>query len=225
MSKNVYDTHPYSKNNKGVAVIIETRDIPHLSWVIDNIIHHTGWEVILFHGENRVSSNCTKVKLPYDMNVNRYNDLLKSVGFWESFEHENILIFQHDSFMLRSGIDEYLDFDYVGAPWYWANDPSFKDPRYKDLSIFRNGGNGGFSIRKKSVMLDIINKYYDDPNEEDKYLNEDMFFSKYIHNYKYSNLQKSKEFCVETMFHENPIAIHAIDRYLTDNEIKKILNI
>jgi hypothetical protein len=222
ISKNSYNSD-FTKSENKVAIIIETRDIPHLKWVIENIRHHTGWEVMLFHYDNNVKNiDCTKVRLPHEMDHSKYNSLLKDVIFWESFEQEHILIFQSDSFMLRGGIDDYLEYDYVGAPWNWANDPSFKDPRYKDLFIFKNGGNGGFSLRKKSVMLDILYEYYTDPNSQDSYINEDMFFSKYIKNYP--SLEKCKEFCSETMFYENPMAVHAIDKYMTEEQINKILN-
>ena len=56
-------------------------------------------------------------------------------------------------------IEDFLKYDYVGAPWIHL--PNM------------NGGNGGFSLRKKSKMLEIIskNKY----NNE----NEDVYFSKF----------------------------------------------
>ncbi|CAG7581312.1 MAG: hypothetical protein SLAVMIC_00780 [uncultured marine phage] len=222
ISENKYEDSESNNYKDRIAVIIETRDVPHLKWVIENIKHHTGWEVMLFYYGNNVKDiKCLKVELPYKMDHQKYNDLLKDVSFWESFDQEYILIFQSDSFMLRDGLDEYLDYDYVGAPWNWANDPNFKDPRYKDLSIFKNGGNGGFSLRKKSSMLNIISKKYGEPSAEDKYVNEDMFFAKYIK--EYPSLDKCKEFCVETMYSENPLAVHAIDRYLSNEQIEKIL--
>lgn len=221
ISNNSYDLSGIKYPSDKLAIIVETRDVPHLGWVIDNIKYHTGWEVVLFHYDNDSDYNCLKVKLPYKIDHLKYNNLLKDISFWESFDQEHILIFQSDSFMLRSGIDEYLDYDYVGAPWSWANDPNFKDPRYKDLSIFGNGGNGGFSLRKKSVMINILSKYYSDPTPEDKYINEDMFFSKYIRSYP--TLNDCKNFCVETMFSENPLAVHAFEKYMSGDQIKNIL--
>lgn len=226
--KDYIDNNLYNLDNNintpkdRVAIIIETREIPHLKWVINNIKYYTGWDVILFNNKNLVDCDCEIVNLNYDMDHVKYNNLLKDVSFWNSFDQEHILIFQSDSFMLKSGIDDYLNYDYVGAPWNWANDPSFKDRRYKDLSIFRNGGNGGFSLRKKSVMIDILMDKYKNPSSEDKYINEDMFFSKYVKNYP--SLEDMRKFCVETMFCDDPIAVHAFDRYLNDDQIKRILS-
>lgn len=217
-----YDTNIIDYPTDKVAVIIEDREISHLKWVIENVKYHTGWDVILYHGNNDVENiDCIKIKLNIDIDLNGYNELLKNIDFWKSFNQEHILVFQSDSFMLRSGIEDYLMYDYVGAPWNWSIDPNFRDHRYKDLSIFKNGGNGGFSLRRKSAMIDILEKYYNDPSEEDSYLNEDMFFSKYIRNFP--TLSKRMNFCVETIFFEDPIAIHGINKYLIDDQIIKIL--
>lgn len=51
------------------------------------------------------------------------------------------LIVQYDSWVLDAGLwrDEWLEYDYIGAPWPW----------YKDDRMV---GNGGFSLRSKRLM-------------------------------------------------------------------------
>ena len=59
---------------------------------------------------------------------------------------EKILIYQEDSILFRSNIDMFLHYDYIGAPF----------PKYQNDTP--NGvGNGGFSLRSKSIMIKILN--------------------------------------------------------------------
>jgi hypothetical protein len=55
------------------------------------------------------------------------------------------LIFQLDTLLseqYKNNIYNFLDYDYVGAPWAFNH----------------KVGNGGLSLRKKSKMLEILNK-------------------------------------------------------------------
>lgn len=215
IDKHKYNIGEYDYPSDKVAVIVETRKLPHLRWVINNIQHHTGWRVIFYCSEeSKLYIPNVELRVIDDLD---YNSLLKSIEFWESFEEEHILIFQSDSFMLESNIDFFLQFDYIGAPWNWSYDPNFKDPRYPDLSIFKNGGNGGFSLRKKSKMIEILSKI-----DTSTYINEDMLIAPHL---DYIDIDIKKKFCVETIFFSQPLAIHAIHKYMSDSQIKQILNI
>jgi len=61
---------------------------------------------------------------------------------------DHVLIFQYDGFILNPSAwtDEFLRYDYVGAPWHGPGSPQV-------------GGNGGFSLRSKR-LLDLIGKNY-----------------------------------------------------------------
>lgn len=217
--KNNYEIGNYNYPDDKVAVIVETRKMPNLKWTINNIQHHTGWRIIFYCSEESKIEGIPNVEIRVidSMDFDKYNSMMKSVDFWSSFDEEHILIFQSDSFMLRSGIEEFLEYDYVGAPWNWAYDPNFKDPRYPDLSIFRSGGNGGFSLRKRSKMIEILSSI--DINEHQ---NEDMLISPYLDDI---GLDIKKKFCVETIFYEQPLAIHAIQKHMTSEQILKILEL
>jgi hypothetical protein len=77
-----------------------------------------------------------------------YNNLLKNINLYEIIPTENFLIFQTDTLInpkYKDLIYEFINYDYVGAPWIINNQV----------------GNGGLSLRKKSKMIDIIkNKKY-----------------------------------------------------------------
>jgi hypothetical protein len=66
---------------------------------------------------------------------------------WKYVDTEYALVFQYDGFILNSEAwnEEFLKYDYVGAPWYHMG----------DLHV----GNGGFSLRSKK-LLDFIGKNY-----------------------------------------------------------------
>ena len=95
-----------------------------------------------------------------------------------------------DSILLRHGIDEFLEYDYVGAPW--------TKPKEGNLV-----GNGGLSLRNKHTMLEICEKYIEyDP------MWEDIFFTKYVDNTKLPDLETAMKFSVEDVFYPTPFGIH-----------------
>jgi hypothetical protein len=100
------------------------------------------------------------------------------------------LVFQTDSIIISRYahlINSFLRYDYVGAPWI----------RNKQV------GNGGFSLRRKSKMLEIIEKV---PYSNGK--NEDEYFSlSPIPMYK-PTFDEAKLFSVETVFNEVSFGCH-----------------
>ena len=80
-------------------------------------------------------------------NQNEYNDLLLTKNFWNNFIGEKLLLYQEDSCIFNDNIEQFLIYDYIGAPWpLHQNDNS------------KNVGNGGFSLRSKSKMIEVLNK-------------------------------------------------------------------
>ena len=209
-----YDVSNYNpiSNNK-IAIIVETRKLDYLDWVVDTIKHFIGWEIRFFcsHMNKDMVSGVQKSIIPNKID---YSSIMKDSSFWSDIDQEHILVFQHDSFVLREGIDEFLQYDYIGAPWDWSYNNSI-DRRYKNLKDFRNGGNGGFSLRKKSAMLELSSGSFPD------YEYEDMYFSNALKND--IPLEIKQKFAVESIFYENPLGVHKIDKYLSDEQIKKIL--
>lgn len=60
---------------------------------------------------------------------------------WPFVETDHLLVVQWDGFVANPSVwrDEFLDYDYIGAPWAWAPD------RF-------NVGNGGFSLRSRKLL-------------------------------------------------------------------------
>ncbi len=208
------------------AVIIEPRKHPALEFVLDNFNKNLSneWKIILFHGNNNIeycndilrkinSSRIFLNNLNVDnLSISDYNKLLTNIDFYKNIPTEIFLIFQTDTMICskyKNLINNYFNYDYVGAPWKldidWVTDKNNK----KNFI-----GNGGLSIRKKSKMLEIINncKY-------DGVINEDFYFSQGCNN----NVNKPEydealKFSIETVYNKESFGIHKAWEYLEEYE-------
>lgn len=68
---------------------------------------------------------------------------------YKHIETEFVLIVQADGYIIHGSKwdDEYLKYDYIGAPWNISND-SYIDPFGKHQRV----GNGGFSLRSRKLL-------------------------------------------------------------------------
>ena len=91
-----------------------------------------------------------------------YKRLVLSRDFYESFaDYEYILIYHLDALAFSDQLLEWCDagFDYIGAPW--LNSPDDPDQGFRDV------GNGGFSLRRVSSCLRVMDspRYRVHPDE------------------------------------------------------------
>jgi hypothetical protein len=149
------------------TVLIEFRILPNLEFVLRNTIlklpHSWAHTIVcgsynysvLFKIAREISPNIRVIQLPHkNLQVDEYSTLLTTSSFWEMFHGEKLLIYQEDSCVFKSytsnshpDMKKFLQYDYVGAPW---------PKHYKVTRV--NSGNGGFSLRTKSVMIQILEK-------------------------------------------------------------------
>jgi hypothetical protein len=101
-----------------------------------------------------------------------------------------ILNFQIDSLLLRENIEEFLDYEFIGAPWSKPKEGKFV-------------GNGGLSIRKKTKTIEYLKKY---ENEEGVW--EDIFFVKHLEDYQLPDILTAMKFSVEDIFYPYPVGVH-----------------
>lgn len=175
------------------ALIIENRfDVSkimsdHKKFLPDN------WEVM--HFEDHV------IKTEKD-----YNELLTSYDFWRSVQFDKVLIFQHDSGLLRKGIEEFLDYDFIGAPLYHIDFPCM---------------NGGLSLRSVPAMIEACMQLPWNPSLG----NEDIYFCKLLKrlpNIKLPTKEVAQSFSVETIFGLGSLGYHAIDKWHSKEIVNKI---
>lgn len=186
------DTSRQSLNWTKVATAIETRDsvvlIPVLqSWLAnmprdwpfviwtgrDN--HKLLTEAVVFQDEIKSGRlNFTRIDItgsayrPNPQEPSTLSDLLANTDwFWTQYhvDAEWMMFFQFDSVLCSRSdqtADDWLGYDWVGAPSDWTHTPSFK----------RHGGNGGLSLRKISSMRAITRET---PRGKDE-MPEDVYF-------------------------------------------------
>lgn len=82
-----------------------------------------------------------------NISIDSYNKILLDVDFWKSLTSEHICIFQKDCIMFKMFPEYFLWYAFSGANWYT-----------KDISLFNEGVNGGFSIRNRQAMIECIEK-------------------------------------------------------------------
>lgn len=143
------------------AVFIEFREFPHIEFIIRNAILKLGikWSHTIICGKTNYSmvKNIAKSISPFikiiklnvvNMTQSEYSRFLMTKDFWDSLKGEKIFIHQEDSLIFKDNIDEFTEYDYIGAPF----------PKHADDTP-NSVGNGGLSIRTKKIMLDIISKF------------------------------------------------------------------
>ena len=215
------------------CVIVEPRMIELTILAIKNFLYllqEKQWGLIIFHGTE--NEDFIKYRLLGIENINyfnigkssleenEYNDLLCSSSFWEKINScgaKHALIFQSDTLLFKNDLDEFLQYDYVGAPW------CIKWMGMLDV------GNGGLSLRNVDTMLDISTHC---PRLE--YMkNEDIYFCYWctIREFKVAPLDVAKKFAVETVYYDDPCGLHKphIDKFgnreLYTRLFKKTINI
>ena len=152
------------------------------------------------------------IHLKYDFikTADDYNNLFTSVEFWRSIPFDKVLIFQHDSGLLRTGIEKFLKYDYIGSPM----------PKVMNWSDGK-GGNGGLSLRGKNATIKTLENIPYDKKRDD---GEDLYFSKYID--RFGNLATREEaynFSVEQIFKLGTLGYHQIENFLSEDEIDLIM--
>ena len=205
-------------NEKRTAIIVEPREHKALSFVLNNFCKNLddNWDIVIVHGTknenfvkniitNDIKHNNHKIELVNlgveNLTIEEYNKLLTTPAFYDNIKTETFLIFQTDTMICedyKDNINEFLNYDYVGAPnKEWV-------------------GNGGLSLRKKSKMLDIINKFQRKDNQY-----EDQYFTEKKHNLNIPDITTANKFSNEGIYSDESFGVHKPWWYLKDEEINK----
>ena len=211
------------KEKLDVAVIVEPREHKYLIPVVLNFIENLPNEtqIQIFHGTKNINFiknglnkyiKSGKIKMnnlgKENIDRNYYSDMFTSSEFWHKIKGENILIFQTDSCLCSKplkNINYYvnLGYGYIGGP-------------LNEKYIYQNGG---FSLRKKSKMLEAINTKKKGENTWPC----DKWFSvnkKNIVNPAPINI--AKDFAIERVFSKGPIGVHKPWSFLKKKELNEL---
>ena len=225
----------FKKDSLYEAVLIEFRDFPHIEFIIRNTILKLGreWSHTVVCGNlnyhlveticKSISSNINIIKINVDnMTQSEYSKFLTTMDFWDLLKGEKILIYQEDSIIFKNNIRDFLEYDFVGAPFPKNNDDT-------PNSV----GTGGLSLRSKSKMIEIIKKispidckYNSSTLEYMKFVNlefppEDVYFSKCMQEYVIgvvANWDIAYNFSSEALFNPDSLGGHKF--WISNNKWK-----
>jgi hypothetical protein len=205
--------HQNKEENTRVAVLVETRDAFFLPYVLKNFCAILGdhWNFHLFLSKKVV--DYLSQELPHfqyrltllreeRMTPQQYSVLLRRKKFWEEIVEDTILIFQTDCLLLRPIPLWAEQYDMMGAPCGVVQG---------DRCTF----NGGFSLRKRNVMLEVA---LDDEQQNQKETRpEDVFFTEELRKqqniHRLPSVRTAFLFATESVYSTHPIGIHGTDKY------------
>jgi len=216
------------------CVIVEPRDHPLLIPVIQNfmyLLQKKCWGLVIFHGNKNGSiikdklkkwKNVIYMNIGVDnLTINEYNKFMINPCFWKSLKIigcKHALLFQTDVLLLKDNIDDYLQYDFIGAPW--------KDNYYN----IEDGYNGGFSLRNVDTLLQITStKKHLILENTGNIVNEDIYFAYYMKSnkniYSLPNKDTAMSFSMETIYSEDPCGLHKphLTRF-PDGKYKELLS-
>ena len=228
------------------AVIIEPRKHKAMEFVLTNFMTNlnSDWDFVIFHGtenqefiEDIINTKLSK-HIPRITMVNmgvknltreQYSLMFYDEQMYKYIRTEVFLIFQTDSMIFaenKDKINDFLQYDYVGAPW----------PSTMGIHGKAQVGNGGLSLRRKSKMLELLShketfeKNLLGSNIEyyyfGKYPVEDIYFCGYLTpNVKVNkpHFDKAKEFSIESVYYDKPFGVHKIWDGLTRHQMKLLI--
>jgi len=210
-------------NNNYETFLIEFRELPHIEFLVKNtIIKLPDWKHSIVCGNKNYDFvkkifdglNINIIKLDIDnLTTSEYSKLLMTDNFWNNFTGKKLLLYQEDTYLFNGNINNFLEYDYVGASW----------PINQDDNSY-GVGNGGFSLRDKDKMIECIKKI--NPNKDiilgkstinfmknsnNSHIPEDVFFSKSMIDFNIGNVAKrniANKFSQETQNCESVIGGH-----------------
>lgn len=204
--------------NKLTTIIVDTENYNlGLNALKNSVRSFPTKEVIVFSDkpEKWIGYDCKKIKKI--SSIEDYNNILLS----EIVEHihtEFSLVIQYDGFVVnpKKFTSEFLDFDYIGAPW--------------DIFNYRKVGNGGFSLRSKRLLNAAKEYAYCRPYKQ----SEDYFICKeigelleYRYGIKFAPYSLAKKFSTEDRnVRPLPFGFHGLRclPYVYRNNLDYLLN-
>jgi hypothetical protein len=215
--KHAGTVHENRAGNVRAAVIVETRPDFFLPKVVRNVMYFLGtrWNLYVVcsdHSRGYVQDSLPGWKAEFlnlfgkriRLSTAEYSRVMMSPRFWQLFPESKLLVFQADSLLSAPNIDEFINYDYVGAPC------GRLDEHYVAC--------GGLSLRTRQVMLDCLARFRPDAD-----VPEDVFFTKAVRQSGGSmpDVYTASRFCVESVYSAHPVGVHGTDKYFHDEQVAK----
>ena len=214
-----------SIKNKNALLIVDSRPSLNLILVIRNALDKIKNANLIVVGNdqvfNLINNFIGKEYLRVNINLHRlstgnYNNLLVDENFWKLFQEDKIFIFQSDCLFLRSYNFNNFNYGMIGP---------IAGSRSKEKYVM----NGGFSVRDRSLMLELSkfkkkNTYKDLGFVNGIFLEDAYFCSLIRKNYPIllPSITECDEFAIESWGdYTKAIGIHGTDKYYAKPEFYK----
>jgi hypothetical protein len=207
-----------------IAVLVEFRSNNLLVTIVMNILQHlpSSWPIQIFHGKTnsdflknsstlrplisteRIILTEWDTEITNDF-IKNTNKLFTNITFWQQIQGDKVLFFQIDSIMCSNSphkITDYLQYDYIGAPWDIKSCCGTKEAPV---------GNGGFSLRNRIKTIQLLQMIQWDENKDT--LPEDLWYAINLRRYLNASIAPidiAKTFSVESIFYSHPMAVHKL---------------
>lgn len=205
--------HRNTASNTKAAVVIESRPLYFLPAVLRNVMFFLGggWNLYVFSGElsDRYIEDVLRgwevqqVKLEGLVHLPRTvrSELMKSSEFWKTFVEDKLLVFESNCVMCGSNVDEFLDYDFIGAPMGTA-----------DQFVL----NGGFSLRSRRKLIQCIAAGRSQSEEP-----EDVFFTRMMRQMGAitPDFASASRFAVSAAYEDHPVGVAGTDDSLHSAEV------
>jgi hypothetical protein len=153
----------FSSDPKNTIFLYETRCHPNLEFLIYNVYYFThGW-AFLFYCTEQVKSFVKDIlgkqadsitfhvmddpsNDTYITNRSTYNELLRSLSFWESLHKRGIshvMSIETDCYLRKHFMESVDEYDYIASRWAWSQECP---------------GGGGLTVRRVTKALEIFEK-------------------------------------------------------------------
>lgn len=222
-----YEFSNIPEESEFFAVFVEYRKHPYIEYVLRNVMHFLGpkWglQIFVWPRNRAFMENIVRewrhvhvIELPEKIpGVVPYDQTIRSTELWSQVKGEYQLFFDIYSLLCRSGIEDFLRYDYVAAPWL----PKFS------VSPKCRMGSGGLSLRRKTAMMEICGTGNADPKLIGR---EDVFFAVHLHlnpdRYRLPTLDTAMNFAVECVYHPKPLGVHMPWVCLPAKQIQSLLD-
>ena len=233
-----FDSAP--KDN--VVVLVDNREnaFSVISMILAALnVDNTKWDFMIFTSSKAVKYYVDRVGrfakvVPYDaldvkvFNIDVYNGILMSQSFWSRLQNwSKVLIIQDDGVVIRKGVEKFLEWDYIGAPWLDAPGNEYLKQKVNPNMV----GNGGLSLRSIKSMMDVVKNCEQEKNQLFYYninrIPEDVYFVKALCSeerkdiYKLPLLTVGAQFSSEQIVNMNSIGFHKLWMYNSQDIVKQ----
>lgn len=179
-------------------VVIEFMQHDLAKYALDHSLQHIDAKEVIVISDRDFIPGSTFVQHNQVTDYKEYNQLMLT-GMAEHVNTDHMLVVQTDGIAndRTKWTDEFLKYDYIGAPWPWKAEGD-------------NIGNGGFSLRSKRMLDACLDEHIKLKDLEDTAIAENRKYLEETYNVKFAPTSLAKQFSFELGVYEGSFGFHGM---------------